>query len=134
MLEAQGEDGPYTLANIFYKAGGIDTIRAQAAEVARDHYPDTFFRSRGENPQGGAGAGQTQKGDVYKGKVLGFNSKSDRACNAFNYGQPHLAKHVDASGHCIHNHICDKFLTTGGKCGAAHPRFKCDNPDKVGQA
>jgi hypothetical protein len=52
MLEAQGASASYTVVDIFHKAGGIDAVRAEAARIARVHYPAAFFRTHGGNPSG----------------------------------------------------------------------------------
>ena len=130
MIEAQGGTGGFTIANIVFKAGGIDSIRAQATAIALDHYPSATFRPRGGTPRdiasddGGAGD------KAYKGTIKGYKNTSKVCCAAWNAGKPHLAKNVDANGICNFLHKCNQFVDNkgpNGRCLGDHARHAgCD--------
>ena len=129
MLEAQGPSGTYTISNIVYRAGGIDSIRSQAARIARDHYPAAFFRPHGGNPwTGEVDKGGEQKGKLFSGTLKGFNTSSTVPCRAWNLGEKHAAKNVDPNGCCKLLHACDQFVTDKGprgQCLGNHKRADC---------
>jgi len=127
MIESQGAGGTFNLSNIVFRAGGLDSIRAQALSIAQDLYPTTCFRSRGENPLGNT---DDRKGPSknYEGSIKGFNSSSKICCAAWNAGKPHLSKNVDSNGKCNFLHKCNQFVDDkgpGGQCLGDHPRSAC---------
>jgi hypothetical protein len=131
MLEAQGTVRSYSLSNIFYKAGGMDAVRAEALAEAITHHGPTF-RTLGANPietHTGAKKVGGGKDEAYKGAVTECNKNSKMGCVAWNLGNGHLAKHVDSNGKCKFNHVCDAWVTDKGprgSCGGTHKRGACD--------
>ena len=129
MIESQPK--VYAIANVVHKAGGIDSIRNAATTSARTHFSAAFFRPLGGNPKGEDPPSDPKSGDPkhYKGTITGFTSSSNVCCAAWNLGNPHLAKNVDAGGRCKFNHVCDQFVTDkgkGGRCMGNHRRKDCD--------
>jgi len=60
-----------------------------------------------------------------------FTKGAKRACPCFNLNVAHNASVLRSDGTCMHDHICDKFVSNkgpGGRCGGNHARVKCDNP------
>ena len=60
---------------------------------------------------------------------MGFNESDKKGCAAWNSGNHHQAKYVDASGKCMFFHGCDQFVTdkgAGGQCLGPHKRSECD--------
>ena len=140
MIEAS--PGEYTLGNVVHKAGGLDSIRAQAVPIAEANFPTsvfspaaTFFRPFGGNPTPKGGLSSPTSGsDVFRGTVRGDAAGAAKGCTSWNLGKPHLAKNVDDSGLCRFKHACDQFVTDkgpGGQCLGAHKRKDCDyDPSK----
>ena len=136
--------GKYNIGNVVHDCGGIDHIRKQALMVAKDHYSVAFFRTFGGNPtydkvpedgnKDDGTKGSKKGGEVFKGTLIGGTNTSKICCAAWNLGNPHLAKNVDANGRCKFLHVCDQFVTDkgkGGQCRGNHKRPDCDyDPEK----
>ena len=128
----ENDPGRWKISDIVFNAGGMDTKRAEATNLAKGLYPVSCFRTHGGIP------GKTRTGDeeptkgakeTFKGTITGFDSTRERGCAAWNNGSLHLAKHVDANGKCKFNHVCDQFVTDkgpGGQCLGQHRRSVCD--------
>ena len=120
MIEAS--PGEYTLGDVVHKAGGLDSIRAQAVPIAEANFPAsvlsseaTFFRRFGGNPMPKGSSSPSPSGsDVFHGSVRGEAKGAAKGCISWNLGKPHLAKHVDESGFCRFKHACDQFVTDKG--------------------
>ena len=123
-LESFGSRGVYTLGTIFARSGGIDSIRAEAAAIAKESYPAAFFRSHGGNPSELKPSGN---GEIYKGSVKGNSSAKASCCHAWNNGAEHLAKHVGPDGVCKFRHVCSFPMPDkpGGVCGGDHRKTAC---------
>ena len=125
MVESRPSD--FSLANVYIKAGGIDTIRDEARTVAAQTFPSSIFRPLGGNPGGPLDRKQSES-EVFSGNLIGFSEKSKRGCTAWNLDKPHLAKHVQ-NGRCVFTHKCDQFVSDkgpGGQCLGSHRRKDCD--------
>ena len=119
----------WRLSNVVASSGGMDAKRAEAARIARGLYsPSHFRRSRGE-PRDVNDTNGAKDGTVYKGEVRGDNSAGNKGCTAWNLGNKHLAKNVDANtGRCRFRHACDQYVTDkgpGGQCLGNHKRGDC---------
>ena len=140
MIEAS--PGQYTLGDVVHKAGGLDSIRAQAVPIAMANFSASvlssdaaFFRRFGGNPTPkGTSSPSTSGGDVFQGTVRGDAKGAAKGCTSWNLGKPHLAKHVDDAGFCRFKHACDQYVTDkgpAGQCLGAHKRKDCDyDPSK----
>ena len=123
----------YSIADVVSKAGGIDSVRAQAKISAQAHFP-AFFRTLGGNPSGPGPTDTSKKAEAFSGSVKGFDKDAKRGCTAWNLDKPHLAVHVGANGICKFLHKCDQYVSDkgkGGQCLGNHKRKDCDyDPDK----
>ena len=106
-------------ANVFGR-GKHDTLIAQAKVNAL-----LFFRTR---------AGTAQPGPASSTKIE-WNGKSTssaaKCCVSWNLGKSHPASCLDASGTCLHKHVCMQYVTDkgpGGQCLGKHPRTECTYP------
>ena len=119
----------YSVATVLHKAGGIDSIRAQAKAAAILSYPGLSFRADGGIPGNGKNADDKDKSVLFKGTVKGDNKNSKQGCISWNAGRAHFAKNVDASGACKFRHACDQFVSDKGprgQCLGDHKRADCD--------
>ena len=135
------EPSVWLLGNVVTKSGGMDAKREQAKIQAKAHYPASFFRSPGGNP-GVSGRDRDLGDEVFRGKVSSFNESSAKACHAWNYGKPHLAKHVE-NGKCKFFHGCSQWVSDKGPGGQCLDRNHkkgdsngegCTNPKKCAKA
>ena len=76
----------------------------------------TFFRPVRGEPRDVTDDKKNDK-TVYSGTVKGDNPSAKTGCTAWNDGKPHLAKNVDANGHCLFRHACCQFVSDKGKGG-----------------
>ena len=130
----ESHSSEYNVANVVQKAGGIDSIRAQALVSARANYDGAFFCGLGGNPRPGVATPdsdtrQTGKQNEFTGRIKGFNAESKRTCTHFNKGTKHTKADIDDRGFCKYNHACDQFVLDKGKFGKClgnHKRSECD--------
>ena len=145
----ENDPSRWRLSNVVASSGGMDAKRAEALMLARDLYPTSFFRQPRGEPRDVTDKGKDKKTgeQFYNGTVQGDNPNSKKGCTAWNLGNRHFAKHVDASGCCKFVHACNQYVTDkgpGGQCLGAHKRLdsngnnvctydaakKCDKPHK----
>ena len=131
-----------------WESGSQDTFikNAQKAAIQRWGTKFVFFRAHGGNPgtdaagraaataaAAVAAADATAKGGANKAKWNGKWTPGAKPCLTFNNGRDqHPRNCLLADGTCKFDHVCDHFVTGGGKCGSsAHGRTSCDNPSKL---
>ena len=133
MLEAQ-DGASYSLSTIYHRAGGIDSVRAEATRAAHLLYPAAFFRTHGGIPSQSRGNDKPDSDPnsgnaVYPGAVRADTSTSKMGCVAWNRGTDHLAKHVNPGGSCKFRHACNNWVSDKGprgQCLGNHTADKCD--------
>ena len=127
------------MGNIFAKSGGIDVRRAEAEVMAKERYTSHCFRGRGRNPLNPPNGGRDP---VDLSNITKHNTTCTKACAAWNFGNDHQRKHVDANGRCRYKHACMQWVTDKGKDGQClgdhqmpfctyDPAKKCDSPVKA---
>ena len=119
----------WRLSNVVASSGGMDAKRAEAASIAHGLYPPSLFRRPRGEPRDVSDNNGAKDGKFYKGEVKGDQSSCNKGCTAWNLGNKHLAKHVDANtGICRFRHACDQYVTdkgSGGQCLGNHKRGDC---------
>ena len=118
----------WRVSNVVHASGGMDSKRSEATVLAKGLYPASFFRAHGGIPGRGKEEGDKDP-KLHKGTVSEYNESSKKGCAAWNTGNKHLAKHVDATGKCMFFHGCDQFITDkgpGGQCLGPHRRADCN--------
>ena len=114
----------------------------EEAQKAAEFFWPVFFRTRGAKPRDEPEGGKPE--DTPKVKWNGKSSKDDtcKPCGAYNNAKQgsdppcsmdHQPFHLKSCGTCKFLHKCNHWVSDKGKkgqCHGAHPRFKCDNPNK----
>ena len=94
----------YTLGDVVHKAGGLDSIRAQALVLAKTHYP-SFFRTPGGNPGIVKDIEDKDPGNkkgIYNNgePVTRCDMSAKKGCGSWNNDAPHYTKNIK-NGACI---------------------------------
>ena len=129
-----------TMATI-WESGSQDTYTKMAHKAAAQRWGSkfVFFRAHGGNPgtnnaaaASSAAAAAASSKENAKIKWNGKFTSGAKPCLTFNNGRDtHPRSCLLPDGTCKFDHVCDHFLTGGGKCGSsAHGRNACDNPAK----
>ena len=144
-LKALDERRQSLTMSTIWESGSQDTYTKMAHKAAAQRWGSkfVFFRTHGGNPgtnaakaaAAAAAAAAATASSSKEGTKIKWNGKftaGAKPCLTFNNGRDaHPRSCLLPDGTCKFDHVCDHFLTGGGKCGSsAHGRHACNNPAK----
>ena len=124
--------GVLTLVNVF--AAGAQDTRMKAA---KQRYSEVFCQACDDDDDGAKKNNRNVNGEDDKKKK--WNNKDSPSakgcCSTYNFKDAiHPPKHLYNDGTCKFRHVCNHWVSGKGKdgiCEGDHPRYRCENPNKV---